>query len=393
MVGEIRDMETAEIAIRASLTGHLVFSTLHTNDAPSAFTRLIAMGLEPFLLASAMEAVLAQRLVRTICPTCKAAITMERAHLLHIGFPEDEIATATFCKGSGCEACRMMGYLGRIGIYELLVMDESLRPLIMARATVSAIAQKAMSLGMHTLRDDGWKKVMAGRTTIEEVLRVTQADENFKTQENPSKSRVVLTGKASCIKPADPDDVAGACSWPGGQRNKQSSPPHCILVVDDDIVNRKLNMELLIQSGYETDAVADGAAGWKALQAKHYDLLITDNLMPGITGLELVKMLRHRDATLPIIMATGAIPKEELDRHPWIAISGFLIKPYRAAEMLRMVGMVLSEAESGIAPQFQATKASPLQSPLPVELARRSSCDQRSCPEPDTAQEPVRFVE
>ncbi len=181
MVGEIRDLETAEIAIRAALTGHLVFSTLHTNDAPSAFTRLIDMGIEPFLVASSVEAVMAQRLVRTICPKCKTEQKVERDYLQRIGFPEDEIDTTKFWKGAGCEECRQLGYQGRMGIYELLFMDEDIRPLILSRAASSTIAQKAMENGMRTLRNDGWKKVRAGETTIEEVLRVTQTEEHLKS--------------------------------------------------------------------------------------------------------------------------------------------------------------------------------------------------------------------
>ncbi len=180
MVGEIRDMETAEIAIRASLTGHLVFSTLHTNDAPSAFTRLIDMGIEPFLVASSVEAVLAQRLVRTICPKCVAEQHVEKKYLKRVGFPESEIDTAKFWKGAGCEECRQFGYQGRMGIYELLFMDEEIRSLILTRASSSAIAAKAMENGMKTLRHDGWKKVRAAKTTIEEVIRVTQTEEHFK---------------------------------------------------------------------------------------------------------------------------------------------------------------------------------------------------------------------
>jgi len=180
MVGEIRDLETAEIAIRAALTGHLVFSTLHTNDAPSAFTRLIDMGIEPFLVASSVEAVLAQRLVRTICPHCKTEQKVERDYLIKIGFPEDEIATAKFWRGAGCDECRQLGYQGRLGIYELLLLNEAVRPLILNRAPASTIAQKAMEQGMRTLRHDGWNKVRAGLTTIEEVLRVTQTEEHMK---------------------------------------------------------------------------------------------------------------------------------------------------------------------------------------------------------------------
>jgi type II secretion system protein E len=179
MVGEIRDLETAEIAIRAALTGHLVFSTLHTNDAPSAFTRLIDMGIEPFLVASSVEAVMAQRLVRTICPHCKTPQKVEPGYLKKVGFPEEEIGSTTFWHGVGCDECRQLGYQGRLAIYELLLLNEMLRPLILGRAAASTIAQKAMELGMRTLRTDGWNKVRNGITTIEEVLRVTQIEEHL----------------------------------------------------------------------------------------------------------------------------------------------------------------------------------------------------------------------
>ena len=180
MVGEIRDLETAEIAIRAALTGHLVFSTLHTNDAPSAFTRLIDMGIEPFLVASSVEAVMAQRLVRTICTGCSTEQTVEPDYLRKVGFPESDIATTRFLRGRGCERCRQLGYQGRMGIYELLNLTEAVRPLILNHSAASTIAQCAMGEGMRTLRSDGWVKVKAGRTTIEEVLRVTQAEEHLK---------------------------------------------------------------------------------------------------------------------------------------------------------------------------------------------------------------------
>src|SRR5271167_1227857 len=181
MVGEIRDLETAEIAIRASLTGHLVFSTLHTNDAPSAFTRLIDMGIEPFLVASSVEAVQAQRLIRTICPHCKTEQKVDRDYLRRIGFPEADIETAKIWHGAGCEECRQQGYQGRKGIYELLLVSENLRPLIMNRAPATTIAQRAIEAGMRTLRTDGWNKVKEGATTIEEVLRVTQIEEHMES--------------------------------------------------------------------------------------------------------------------------------------------------------------------------------------------------------------------
>jgi type II secretory ATPase GspE/PulE/Tfp pilus assembly ATPase PilB-like protein len=194
MIGEIRDLETAEIAIRASLTGHLVFSTLHTNDAPSAFTRLIDMGIEPFLVASSVEAVMAQRLVRTICPHCKTEQKVERDYLQRIGFPEAEIGTVKFWRGAGCEECRQFGYQGRKGIYELLIVNEAMRPLVLSRAPASTIAAKAIEQGMRTLRTDGWTKVKNGETTIEEVLRVTQIEEHMDTLGGDTKTEMQVKG-------------------------------------------------------------------------------------------------------------------------------------------------------------------------------------------------------
>jgi len=191
MVGEIRDSETADIAIRASLTGHLVFSTLHTNDAPSAFTRLTDMGIEPFLIASSVEAVQAQRLVRTICPQCKTEQKVDHNYLRKIGFPEADIGTAKFWHGAGCENCRQQGYQGRKGIYELLLVTEALRPLIMNRAPATTIAARAIEAGMRTLRTDGWNKVKEGTTTIEEVLRVTQMEEHMEALTGEDKTQFI----------------------------------------------------------------------------------------------------------------------------------------------------------------------------------------------------------
>jgi len=142
---------------------------------------LIDMGIEPFLVASSVEAIMAQRLIRTICPHCKVEQTVDRAYLQRIGFPEADIDTAKVWRGTGCEECRQLGYQGRKGIYELLLVTEALRPLIMNRAPATTIAARAMEAGMRTLRTDGWNKVKAGVTTIEEVLRVTQMEEHMAT--------------------------------------------------------------------------------------------------------------------------------------------------------------------------------------------------------------------
>ena len=182
MVGEIRDGETAEIAIQAANTGHLVFSTLHTNDAPSAFTRLIDMGTEPFLVADAIEAIMAQRLVRTICPDCKTGQEVSKDYLLKVDFPPTQISTAQFVHGAGCDACGERGYQGRTGIYELLQNSEAIQALVIDKAAATSIGQQARDEGMLTLRDYGWDRAMAGATTIEEVLRVTQAAEDHEAE-------------------------------------------------------------------------------------------------------------------------------------------------------------------------------------------------------------------
>jgi type II secretion system protein E len=176
LIGEIRDLETAENAIQASLTGHLVFSTLHTNDAAGAFTRLTDMGVEAFLVSSTVEAVMAQRLVRTLCSECKEPYRPSPDQLPR-DFPVKQLAEgATIYRPVGCRACRHVGYLGRVGVFELLLSSDRIRQLAHDRASTWAIRQAALDEGMFTLRQDGWRKVLTGRTTIDEVLRVTKGD-------------------------------------------------------------------------------------------------------------------------------------------------------------------------------------------------------------------------
>jgi general secretion pathway protein E len=175
LIGEMRDLETAESAIQASLTGHMVFSTLHTNDAPSAFTRLIDMGIEPFLVASTVEGVMAQRLVRTICPDCKVQYELPPEDVPS-DFPHKAGEPVHVWRGTGCRSCRQTGYRGRSGIYELMLTGNTIREMCVQRLNASAIRDQALKEGMLTLRQDGWRKVQKGQTTIEEVARMTQGD-------------------------------------------------------------------------------------------------------------------------------------------------------------------------------------------------------------------------
>ncbi len=178
MIGEIRDLETAEIAINASLTGHLVFSTLHTNDAPGAVTRLVDMGVKPFLVATSLRAVMAQRLLRRICPECKEPYTPSNSEVKILGLSPEYLANHQFYKGKGCRNCGFTGYKGRIGIYEIFTITDEIGRLIFANETSGVIRDYARRNGMRSLRDDAIRKVEAGISTLEEVIFVTLRDED-----------------------------------------------------------------------------------------------------------------------------------------------------------------------------------------------------------------------
>jgi type IV pilus assembly protein PilB len=176
MVGEIRDFETAQIAIQAALTGHLVLSTVHTNDAPGTVTRLMDMGIEPFLISSAVILILAQRLVRKICIDCREPVKVHPQELIDLGVPPEEVKSFPTYKGKGCPICNNTGYKGRLGLYEVMPMREEVKELILSRASASEIKKEAMRLRMKTLRQSGIYKIKDGMTTLEEIIRTTIED-------------------------------------------------------------------------------------------------------------------------------------------------------------------------------------------------------------------------
>jgi type II secretory ATPase GspE/PulE/Tfp pilus assembly ATPase PilB-like protein len=176
MIGEIRDAETASIAINASLTGHLVLSTLHTNDAPSAIPRLVDIGVAPFLVSSSVRAVMAQRLVRQLCPACRVPTELSEYEMKTLGLEPRQMAGASPMKPVGCEKCRGKGYKGRKGIFEVFMVDDEVRHMINNRAPTLQLRQRARELGMRTLREDGVRKVLSGMTTAEEVITTTMGD-------------------------------------------------------------------------------------------------------------------------------------------------------------------------------------------------------------------------
>jgi len=176
MIGEIRDAETADIAMEAALTGHLVFSTLHTNDAPSAVTRLLDIGVKPFLVASALRAAMAQRLVRAICDKCRAPYVATDRELRMLGAISQNVTNAQMYKGTGCPVCGQSGYKGRKGIFEIFQIDDAIQRLIFDHSPATVLRARAREMGMRTLREDGLLKVSSGMTTLEEVLRATMGD-------------------------------------------------------------------------------------------------------------------------------------------------------------------------------------------------------------------------
>ena len=178
MIGEIRDLETANIAVQAALTGHLVFSTLHTNDAPSAVTRMVDIGVKPFLVASAVRAIMAQRLIRKVCSKCKTPYKPTDYEMTVLKINPDDVKNTTIFRGAGCNECSKTGYRGRMGIYEIFQIDEEVRRLIYEKVPSNVIRARARELGMRTLREDGVRKIMAGITTPEEVISITQGDED-----------------------------------------------------------------------------------------------------------------------------------------------------------------------------------------------------------------------
>jgi general secretion pathway protein E/type IV pilus assembly protein PilB len=177
MIGEIRDLETANIAVAAALTGHLVFSTLHTNDAPSAVTRMVDMGVKPFLVASAVRGIMAQRLIRRICKNCKEPYKPTEAEIKALNLKQEDVEKTTFYHGRGCADCGKTGYRGRMGIYEIFVLDDEIRRLVYEKAPANVLRIRAREIGMRTLREDGTRKVLTGVTTPEEVISITQSDD------------------------------------------------------------------------------------------------------------------------------------------------------------------------------------------------------------------------
>ena len=316
MVGEIRDPETASIAMQASMTGHLVLSTLHTNDAPAAVSRLIDMGVEPFLITSSVTLVVGQRLARVPCEKCSEPVEASPKTLELLGLEPEEVEHAELRMGPGCGFCSQTGYKGRLGLFEVARVTRAMRELIVARASESAIREEAVAGGMRSMRSDGLAKALTGRTTLEEVLRVT---------------------------PPDPDRAKRA-----GQRQAATAPtasavkvPPKVLVLDDDRSVSEVAAAMLVD-GYEVLAASEVAEGLRMVESEHPDVVVLNLDLPGVDAVELLAALRTGDGDEPaVLVAADPEDRHARDRAMAAGAAGFVTKPFVEAELRAEVAAAL----------------------------------------------------
>ena len=362
LIGEIRDQETAQIAVQASLTGHLVLSTLHTNDAPNTVTRLVDMGMEAYKIASALRGILAQRLLRRLCPHCKIKQTDPLPERIKKYLPA---GPAELDQAAGCSECAMTGYRGRFGIVEILVMTAELERLIGRGATADQIAAAARAGGMRSLFESGVRHVLSGETSVEELLRVTEPPR----EDTPAHAR---TGeryddddderrRRRPRRPAEDDDAPAHSaprttarpSAPGRELatpNFEASPAFelledlpparteltrkgaMVLLVDDEDQLRRVMKDLLERQGYTVVEARDGAQALDEVDRHAPDIVILDLNLPGVDGYSVLSQLRSRPATrqIPIIVLTAKGEEDNEVRVLELGADDFLTKPFRA---------------------------------------------------------------
>ncbi|HYC30633.1 MAG TPA: type II/IV secretion system protein, partial [Gemmatimonadales bacterium] len=359
LVGEIRDQETAQIALQASLTGHLVLSTLHTNDAPNAVTRLVDMGMEAYKIASALRGVVAQRLMRRLCLACRVPETdpvPEQIARFIQGPP-------TLYKAVGCAQCAQTGYMGRFSIVEVLAMNSELEHLIGHGATADQIADAARANGMRSLFESGLRHVVAGESTVEELLRVTdvpQEDQRSRPARPPRGSRspgaaAVMPPPAAPAAPAPP--AGGHVPSPVEMMNfdlvdelaADGGPPEgrgrgsCVLLVEDEDQLRRVMKDLLEREGYIVAEARDGVQALDQVDRFNPDVIILDLNLPGLDGYGVLSQLRSRPATrdIPVMVLTAKGDEDNEVRVFELGADDFITKPFRARALSARLEAVL----------------------------------------------------
>jgi len=369
LVGEIRDQETAGIALEAAQTGHLLLSTLHTNDAPGTITRLVDLGIEPFLIASAVIGILAQRLVRSPCPSCSVSRPPSADAIEKAGGASRLPANAKWIAGRGCEECRQSGSKGRIAIHELLVVNDEVRELISRRASEHAIRKAARDAGMRTLLEDGVLKAARGLTTLDDVVRVVAADDaaahkEEATRPEGSRSSASRDGGAARQEEVEmpPASIAFSNSVHGSAREPDEAPPpsgseqskpgiaqgkELVLVVEDSTTISSVVKYFLELEGFEVLVAKDGNAGLESAKRDHPHVIVTDYNMPGMDGMAMVKALRADAATrgIAVLMLTSEDSVEKEAQALEAGVDDYILKPVEPRRLAARVRSVLARSQ------------------------------------------------
>jgi CheY-like chemotaxis protein len=355
LIGEIRDKETAQIALQASLTGHLVLSTLHTNDAPNAVTRLVDIGMEAYKIAPALRGVVAQRLMRRLCPGCRVPSTEEISDRLKRFIP----AGASLYSAVGCSDCSMTGYRGRFSIVEVLTMSPELERRISEGAAAEKIAEGARAGGMRSLFASGLRHVLSGESTIDELLRVTEPPHED-TEKSPEPSSRAKTARRSRVsgphaeagpesgpapislefamdlleEPVRPERVPGTGKGNGA----------CVLLVEDEEQLRRVMKDLLQREGYTVAEARDGIQALDEVDRHAPDVIILDLNLPGLDGYGVLSQLRSRPATreIPVMVLTAKGDEDNEVRVFELGANDFVTKPFRARSLTARLEAVLS---------------------------------------------------
>src|SRR6266853_413047 len=345
LVGESRDKETAQIAVQASLTGHLVLSTLHTNDAPNAVTRLVDIGVEAYKIAAALRGVVAQRLMRKLCPTCKEVWMEAPADRLKKWVPKG----TPLYRAAGCPDCAMTGYRGRFGIIEVLTVSAEVERRIASGATADKIAEAARHSGMKTLWDSGLAHVLRGESTIDELMRVVDVPQEEDAPEQPATAPATAGGGTSGLR-----RVSGAAVAPGEPvsthfdllEETTAHPARAtvkVLLVDDEDSLRRVMKDLLERDGYQVSEARDGVQALDQVDRVGPDIIVLDLNLPGLDGYGVLSHLRSRPATaaIPVIVLTAKGDEDNEVRVFELGADDFLTKPFRPRALSARLEAVL----------------------------------------------------
>jgi type IV pilus assembly protein PilB len=347
LVGEIRDQETAGIALEAAQTGHLLLSTLHTNDAPGTITRLLDLGIEPFLISSAVIGILAQRLVRSPCPSCSVSQPPSADAIEKAGGASRLPADAKWVAGRGCEECKQSGCKGRIAIHELLPVNDEVRELISRRASEHAIRKAARNAGMRTLLEDGILKAAQGLTTLEDVVRVVAADDAAAHKEEATKPEVASSsvGVAREVELEPDEAIPPVASEMGKPRDSQGKER--VLVVEDSTTIASVVKYFLELEGFEVLVAKDGNSGLEAAKRDQPHVIVTDYNMPGMDGMAMVKALRADPVTrgIAVLMLTSENNVEKEAQALEAGVDDYILKPVEPRRLAARVRSVLARSK------------------------------------------------